>query len=68
MEHYDQSIWEYDYGKPVKIYTESTKSDLNAIYGTYISKHVDIGIHYLLVNGEKEKRPFHIFNFEFIRQ
>lgn len=36
------------------------------VFGTYIAKHVDIGMHYILIDGEESPKPFNIFNIEFI--
>jgi hypothetical protein len=36
------------------------------VFGTYIAKHFDISMHYILIDGEEKAKPFHTFNMEFI--
>lgn len=40
--------------------------DGKIIFGTYIAKHVDIPMHYILIDGEERPRTFHSFNMKFI--
>src|SRR5574343_262810 len=59
-------LWKSNVGKTVKVFG-SRYEDVNTnTLGTYIAKHVDIAMHYILLNGEEYPRPFHIFEFEWV--
>ena len=59
-------LWESNVGKTVNVFGSRYEDVKPNTLGTYIAKHVDIAMHYILLNGEKNPRPFHIFEFDWV--
>lgn len=59
-------LWKPKVGKTVKVFGSRYEDVKPNTLGTYIAKHVDIAMHYVLLNGEENPRLFHIFEFEWV--
>lgn len=59
-------LWGGKIGKTVKVFGSRYEDVKPNTLGMYIAKHVEIAMHYILLNGEKTPRPFHIFEFEWV--
>jgi hypothetical protein len=57
-------LWEPKFGKRVTVFGSRYEDVKKNTSGTYMAKHVDIAMHYILLEGEEAPRPFHIFEFE----
>lgn len=53
-------------GKRVSVWGNRYEDVKRDALGTYIAKHVEIAMHYILLDGEEIPRPFHTFEIEFI--
>lgn len=57
-------LWKPQIDKRVKVWGSRYEDVKRDTLGTYVAKHVDIAMHYILLDGEETPRPFHIFEFE----
>jgi hypothetical protein len=57
-------LWKPKVGKKVKVWGNTSKTDF--VIGVYIAKHIEIAMHYILLDGEDNPKPFHIFEFDWV--
>lgn len=58
--------WKPQIGKKVKVSGGRYEDVKPNMLGTYTAKHIEIAMHYILLDGEETPRPFHIFEFEWM--
>jgi hypothetical protein len=54
-------------GLRVRINYERYKDVPKSSLGTYMAKHVEIGMNLILIDGEERPRVFHIIEFDLVR-
>ena len=59
-------FWSHKIDKKVKVWGSRYEDVKYGTLGVYVSKHVDIPMHYILLDGEEYPRQFHMFEFEFV--
>ena len=59
-------IWKPKIGKKVKVWGSRYEDVKHGTLGVYVAKHIDIPMHYILLEGEENPRQFHMFEFEFV--
>ena len=59
-------LWNTQIGKRVKVWGSRYEDVKRNTLGKYVAKHVDIAMHYILLDGEEKPRPFHSFEFEWV--
>ena len=59
-------LWKPQIGKRVKVWGSRYEDVKRNTLGEYVAKHVEITMHYILLDGEDKPRPFHIFEFEWM--
>jgi hypothetical protein len=59
-------LWKPQIGKRVKVWGSRYEDVKRNTLGEYVAKHVDIAMHYILLDGEENPRQFHSFEFEWV--
>jgi len=59
-------LWKPKIGKRVKVWGSRYEDVKRDTLGKYVAKHVEIPLHYILLDGEDEPRIFHIFEIDWV--
>ena len=59
-------LWKPQIGKRVNVWDSRYEDVKPNALGVYVAKHLDIGMHYILLDGEDKPRQFHSFEFEWV--